>query len=106
MKKIISLTAFLCFGWAASAQSDTVEKVENKVEKVENKIDSGATKVVNKTAEVASKSKAKVTDEVYKDATGPDGETVYIDNHSRYYWIDKKGHRHYEEKAALKPKDE
>ena len=106
MKTILSLAAFLCLGVAASAQSDTVEKVETKVEKVENKIDSGAQKVINKTAEVASKSKAKVTDEVYKDATGPDGETVYIDNHSRYYWVDKKGHRHYEEKAALKPKEQ
>lgn len=98
MKTAFSIVAFLFFG-LASAQAQTVKKVEHGVAK-------GAKKVGNKTAEVASKGKAKVTDEVYKDGTGPDGETVYIDNHARYYWVDKKGHRHYSEKAALKVKVE
>ena len=99
MKKFLSITAFLCFGLALSTQAQTVQKVEKSVEK-------GAKKVGNKTAEVASKGKAKVTDEIYKDATGPDGETVYIDNHARYYWIDKKGKRHYSAKEELKAKSE
>jgi len=97
MKTFLSITAFLCFGMALQSQAQTVKKVENAV-------DTAAHKVGNKTAEVASKGKATITDEVYKDATGPDGETVYIDNHARYYWVDKKGHRHYAEASALKPK--
>ena len=99
MKKNSIFLALLLLGMAATTQAQTLEKAEQKVEKT-------AKKVGNKTAEVASKSKAKITDEVYKDATGPDGETVYIDNHARYYWVDKKGHRHYEEKAALKVKED
>ena len=99
MKRIVSIAAFLCFGLALQSQAQVVKKAENA-------IDTAAHKVGHKTAEVASKGKAKLTDEVYKDAIGPGGEIVYIDNHSRYYWIDKKGHRHYAEKSALKPKTE
>jgi hypothetical protein len=29
---------------------------------------------------------------------------LYIDDHSRYYWIDKKGHRQYVTEAELRPK--
>lgn len=99
MKKYFSITAFLLFGFAAATQAQTIEKAEKKIEK-------GVKKVGNKTAEVAAKGKAKITDEVYKDATGPNDETVYIDNHSRYYWVDKKGRRHYAAKAGLKTKSE
>ena len=111
MKKILSISAFLLFiGFSSTlhAQS-TADKVENKVEKGAKKaahgVEKGAKKVGHKTAEVASKSKAKITDEEYKDKVGPNGQTVYIDNHSRYYWVDKKGHRHYVEEAQLKAKD-
>lgn len=99
MKKFFSIVAFFLFGFALSTQAQTVKKAEEKIEK-------GAKKVGNKTAEVASKGKAKITDQVYKDKTGPDGETVYIDNHSKYYWIDKKGHRHYATEAELKAKED
>ena len=61
-------------------------------------------KVGNKTAEVASKSKAAVTDEKHKDKVGPAGQTIYIDNHSKYYWVDDKGRRHYVTEAELKNK--
>jgi predicted small secreted protein len=97
MKKVFSITAFLLFGAAVTTHAQTMKKVTDD-------IDSTGMKVAHKTAEVASKGKAAVTDQVYKDATGPNGETVYMDNHARYYWIDKKGHRQYTEKADLKPK--
>ena len=73
-------------------------------EKVKEGVKEGGKKVGHKTAEVASKSKAKVTDQKYKGKTGPNGQTVYIDNHSRYYWIDKKGRKHYMTEAQLKNK--
>ena len=77
------------------------------VKKTGKAIKKGAKKVGNKTAEVASKGKAAVTDEKHKDKVGPAGQTIYIDNHSRYYWVDDKGHRHYVTEAELKakPKD-
>lgn len=113
MKKYLSITSFLVFGFAAASHAQDTVKVKDtdtvKVKDNDNivdKVEKGAQDVGNKTAEIASKGKAKVTDEVYKDAVGPDDETVYIDNHSKYYWIDKKGHRHYAEKSELKKKEQ
>lgn len=99
MKTFLSIAAFLLLGTAASAQSETVKKTGDEIEK-------GAKKVADKTAQVAAKGKAKITDQVYKDKEGPKGETVYIDNHSKYYWIDKKGKRHYATGAELKAKED
>ena len=98
MKKYFPVAAaFLLLGTAAQAQ--TVQKITDKIEE-------GAEKAANKTAEVASKGKAKVTDAVHKDKVGPKGETIYIDNHARYYWVDKRGRRHYVTEAELKDKKE
>lgn len=100
MKKIFGIllmTSFLAVASTAVAQDDDDGKVKKEVKK-------GAKKVGNKTAEVASKGKAKATDSKHKDKVGPNGETVYIDNHSKYYWVDKKGRRHYLTDAQLKPK--
>lgn len=54
-------------------------------------------------AELSSKGKARVTDKIYKGKAEPNGQTIYIDDHSRYYCIDKKGHRNYVPGAELKP---
>lgn|SRR5512143_2108728 len=98
MKKLIGiLTLGLLLTVSVSVSAQAVKKTEHAVKK-------SAKTVGNKTAEVASKGKSRVTDKVYKDKVGPNGETIYIDDHSRYYWIDKKGHRHYESEAALKNK--
>lgn len=91
MKKFISIliVAFLALSVNAQVKQD---------------IKKGAKKVGNKTAEVASKSKAEVTDAKHKSKVGPQGQTIYIDNHSRYYWVDRKGKRHYVTSRQLKDK--
>ena len=100
MKKLIGIFAFIFFmGLSYSVNAQVVKKTTHEVKK-------GAKKVGNKTAEVASKGKSKVTDQVYKDKVGPGGQTIYIDNHSKYYWIDKKGHKMYLTEAELKDKTE
>lgn len=87
MKKFIGISiVVLLAGFSTVNAQSTVNKVGNDVEK-------GAVKAGNKTAELASKGKSAVTDKVYKDKEGPNGETIYIDKHSKYYWIDKKGHK-------------
>lgn len=102
MKRIVAVVSCMLFlGFiSANAQEDT-----GKVKKAAHAVKTGAKKVGNKTAEVASKGKAKVTDQKYKDKVGPNGQTIYIDNHDRYYWIDKKGHRHYVKETELKNKE-
>ena len=64
----------------------------------------GAKDVGNKTAELASKGKAGVVDKKYDGKQGPNGETIYINDHAKFYWIDKKGHRHYVTEAELRDK--
>ena len=109
MKK---LTGILCFALimglssAARAQEADDSKVKKEVKEGAHSVNKGAKKAGKKTAEVASKGKAKITDQVHKDKVGPNGETIYIDNHSKYYWVDDKGRRHYVTEAELKAKVE
>lgn len=98
MKKKIGILAFVLFV-GASATVNAQEEIKQDIKK-------GAKKVGSKTAEVASKGKAKVTDQKHKDKVGPNGEAIYIDNHSRYYWVDKKGRRHYVAEDELSAKAE
>jgi len=72
------------------------------VKKTTQAVEKGAKKAGYEPAEVASKGKASVTDKVYKDKVGPKGQKIYIDGHSRYYWIDEKGHKNYVTEAELK----
>ena len=96
MKKLMGVVVFLiCVSLSYSASAQAVKKTTHAVEK-------GAKKAGNETAEVASKGKATVTDKVYKDKVGPKGQKIYIDDHSRYYWIDEKGHKNYVTEAELK----
>jgi len=87
MKKFIGISILvLLAGFSQVNAQSTASKVGTDVKE-------GAVNVGNKTAEVASKGKSAVVDKVYKDMEGPNGETIYIDKHSKYYWIDKKGHK-------------
>ena len=95
LSKIIAFLFITSISYTVGAQ--TVKKTEESVEKA-------AQKTGNKTAEIASKGKSTVVDKVYKDKVGPDGQKIYIDSHSKYYWVDKKGHKNYVTEAELKDK--
>lgn len=87
MKKFIGISLLILLaGFSQVNAQSTASKVEKDVK-------DGAVKAGNKTAEIASKGKSSVIDQVYKDKVGPNGETIYINRHSKYYWIDKKGHK-------------
>jgi len=98
MKSIVSLLVLALMTGTASVQAQSTTK------KAEKEVKQDASKAADKTAEVASKGKSTVVDKVYKDKEGPNGETIYIDGHSKYYWIDKKGHKEYISKDKLKDK--
>src|ERR1700748_1884226 len=57
-----------------------------------------------KTKRTVKKGTAKIVDKTYSNKVGPDGQTIYIDKNSRYYYIDKKGNKAYVKKAALRNK--
>jgi hypothetical protein len=99
MKKLIGISLIV-----AGLSIATNVQAQSTVEKTGKSIEKGAKKVGNKTAETASKGKSKVTNSVYKGKVGPNGETIYIDEHNKYYWIDKKGHKNYIKEEELKDK--
>ncbi len=98
MKKSIVFAALL---FATAMSVNAQDKDSTKLEKAGKSVDKAATKGANKTAELASKGKSAVVDQVYKDKTGPDGQTVYIDHSSKYYYVDSKGKKVYLKKSEL-----
>ncbi|MDO3640635.1 hypothetical protein [Mucilaginibacter sp. L3T2-6] len=71
-----------------------------------HQIGHAAKKVGHKTAQVAATGAAAVTDKKYDNKRGPHGESIYIDKHSRYFYVNKKGHRVYLKKSQLVDKSE
>lgn len=105
MKKILGIAlvaAFLCC--STSYAQETEKKEQGTVKKVGKKIKKGAKKAGNKTAELATKGKAKVTDKTSDEWEGPAGQTVFVDDGNKYYWVDKKGARHWVAREQLRPK--
>ncbi len=88
------------------AQHDTTlgQKMGAATKKAGKAIGKGATTVGNKTAELASKGSSAIVDKVYKDKVTASGRTVYINNHSQYYWVGKTGKKHYVKESQLKVK--
>jgi hypothetical protein len=71
---------------------------------VGHEISHTATKVGHKTSEITAKGAAAVTDKRYKNKWGPHGESIYINTHAQYYYVDKRGHRAYLKKSELRDK--
>jgi len=101
MKKVFVIAAsaaLLSFSYAAHAQ----EKHDTTTTGYHVKKD--AKKVGNKTAEIATNGESKIVDKTYADKVGPNNETVYIDKHSKYYYVDGKGRKIYITKLEMKDK--
>src|SRR5690349_18661953 len=100
MKKIFGLGLVALFGFSIpSFAQSTADKVGHGIKKGANKAwhgtKKGAKAVGHETAELASKGKAKVTDKKSTQWVGPEGQTIYVDNTNRYYWINGSGKRIY-----------
>ena len=116
MKKIFAMAVLAavlgfaspCFGQDTTHHDGTVKKVEKGIGKGAKKagkgVKKGAKKVGNETAELATKGKAKVTDKKSDEWVGPEGQTIYVDDGSKYYWINEKGGRVFVTREQLKSK--
>jgi Mn-dependent DtxR family transcriptional regulator len=63
-----------------------------------------AKKVGHKTSEVAAKGASAVVDKRYRGKSGPEGQTIYINKYSHYYYVNKLGHRVYLKESQLRDK--
>ncbi|PTQ95650.1 hypothetical protein C8P68_105155 [Mucilaginibacter yixingensis] len=98
MKKLFTTVLFAAgLLLASQVQAQTVKKIGHS-------IGHAATNVGHKTSELASKGAAVVADKRYEGKVAPNGEAVYIDKHSRYFYVDKKGHHVYIAKSRLRNK--
>ncbi|HEX8279589.1 MAG TPA: hypothetical protein VF540_12880 [Segetibacter sp.] len=108
MKKafFVIFSLFMSLTILVSAQEDksTGEKIKQGAKKTGHAVKTGAKAVGNKTAELASKGSSKIVDRTYDGKTAPNGRTVYITEDSKYYWVDKKGRRHYVKEDQLMDK--
>jgi hypothetical protein len=97
---------------AANTNAQVVKKTENAVSKGAKAVGHGvktgykATKRgvkagARKTSEVASKGASAVVDKKYEGKVAPNGETIYIDKNSAYYYVNKKGHHVYVKESEL-----
>jgi len=111
MKQLFKITLFAA-GLFAAAQSraqthkDSTfgHKVGTTTKKVGHATAVTATKVGNKTAELAVKGASAVVDKKYDGKVAPGGQTVYINKHSHYYYVNKKGGKVYVNKSELRDK--
>lgn len=106
MFKVALFAASLYAAGQAHAQtthkdSTLGHKISKTAKKVGNQTAETATKVGHKTSEVAAKGAAVVVDKKYDGKVAPGGQTVYINDHSQYYYVNKKGHRVYLKKSQL-----
>ena len=69
------------------------------------RVTEAAETVGNKSAELGAKGYAQVTDKVYDGKVGPNGQTIYIDKDSKYFFINEKGKRVFLKESALRDKD-
>jgi hypothetical protein len=110
MKKVLGLVIIAMLGLSVpSFAQSKAEKASKGVKKGANKAwegtKKGATKVGNKTAEVTKKGVARVTDKKSDQWVGPAGQTIYIDDLGKYYWINGKGKKIYVSESALKARN-
>lgn len=110
-KKLLTLLVAGTFGLftAGSIYAQDTTTVGQDLKSAANKtgkaVKKSAKKVGNKTAEIASKSSSAVVDKKFDGKQGPDGQTIYINSKSKYYYVDKKGRRQYITEGQLRDKE-
>jgi hypothetical protein len=92
-------------GSGTSESSELRQDVQEGAEKTEAAVEEGAEKAKDNVNEAATKTESALTDEKMESMTGPNGETIYIDNNNNYYWVDEEGTRRYVSVLDLKEKN-
>ncbi len=103
MKKLFSIAFIALLGISAPAFAQ--EKVKEGAKKAWKGTKKGAKKAGHKTAEVSSKGAARVHDKKSDEWVGPEGQTIYVDDGNKYYWVNGRGKRIFVNETALKAKN-
>lgn len=71
------------------------EKAEQGAERTENAVENAAEETGDAISETAGKAAAEIDDRRHDTKVGPDGQTIYISDDSRYYYVNDQGKRVY-----------
>lgn len=82
------------------------EPSESLRDKSESDLERAAEKTGDAISETAGKAAAEIDDAKHDTKVGPDGQTIYISDDSRYYYVNDQGKRIYVTERQLKDKPE
>lgn len=80
------------------------DEVKQEVNEAADKVEKGAQSAGDKISEGVNDAAAAIKDQKVKDKVGPGGETVYLDDNAKYYYVNNEGDKVYITKIQLKDK--
>ncbi len=83
---------------------DARDDVRDKANEVSEEAEEGAQSVGDKISEGAKDAAAAIKDQKIDDKVGPGGETVYLNEEAKYYYINNEGDKVFIPKVQLKDK--
>jgi hypothetical protein len=90
----------------SKAYRNDAERAEEKAERTESDLENAAEETGDAISETAGKAAAEIDDKRHDTKVGPGGQTIYISDDSRYYYVNEKGKRVYVSEWQLKNKPE
>jgi hypothetical protein len=100
--KTILTAAIVAAGIFSFAQSQA--QTTHKDSSIGHKVGTTAKKVGHKTSNIAANTEAMITDKKFEGKCGPQGQNVYINKYSHYYYVNSRGHKVYLKKSELMDK--
>jgi hypothetical protein len=82
------------------------DELDESADETESDLERAAEKTGDAISETAGKAAAEIDDARHDTKVGPDGQTIYISDDSRYYYVNEKGKRVYVTELQLKDKPE
>ena len=82
------------------------EEIEQDAERTESDLENAADETGNAISETAGKAAAEIDDRRHDTKVGPDGQTIYISDDDRCYYVNESGKRLYVAESQLKNKPE
>ncbi len=81
-----------------------VDEVNRDAKESEHEVENAADRAGDKISEGAAKAAAEISDKRLDDKVGPDGQTIYMDTETKYYYINDEGKKVFVTKMQLKDK--
>jgi hypothetical protein len=87
------------------AAERTEEDIEQAADETGDDIERETDELRDNTKEHVRKTEAEITDRELEDKVGPNGQEIYIDDNSNYYFIDEQGNKNYVSPQELKDRE-